>query len=159
MKTNDPSKNFFLPESISFTGTLNSDVPGQIAGNINGDLRIAGSLAIMKTAFITGNVRAQEVELWGRVTGFIQCSRKIILHTGSFVKGNLHTPDIHIEEGAIVDGVVFKPGNNKKGEPSLRGSMEQENVQLDDEPAQPEQQEIKDILINPEEDDKRTSWF
>src|SRR4051812_22368878 len=103
---------FIIPEGMSVTGTFHSQVPGQIAGTVNGDLHVNGSLVILQSASVTGNIKATELELWGRVTGFIQCSDKIILHKASFVKGNINTPDIQVDEGAIVDGIVYRSAQN-----------------------------------------------
>jgi cytoskeletal protein CcmA (bactofilin family) len=145
---------FIIPEGMTVTGSFYSPVSGQIAGSVNGDLQVNGSLQVLESAVVTGNVKATEVELWGRVTGFIQCSGKIILHKASFVKGNINTPDIQVEEGAIVDGIVYKAAQNAATTAQEAGSA----VRIINEPVygmpkEPPGQETAS------ERDKRSTWF
>lgn len=145
--------NFSIPTGMSVTGSLFSPVSGQIAGTVNGDVQVAGNLQVLESATVTGNIKATEVELWGRVIGFIQCSGKIILHKSSFVKGNINTPDIKVEEGAIVDGIVYKAMQPVAASGHTAGAA----VRIVSEPLYGIPQE------NPEQNEtgpeKKTTWF
>ncbi|MBC7888964.1 MAG: polymer-forming cytoskeletal protein [Ferruginibacter sp.] len=105
-------KSFYLPAGMTVTGTFTVDVPGQIAGSVNGNVFVNGTLGILKNAVITGNVKAETLEIFGTVIGDIQCSGKMILHNTCYVKGNISTVEIHIEKNAVIDGMITKPVSN-----------------------------------------------
>ena len=142
---------------MTVTGTFTADVPGQIAGAVNGDLLINGRLVILKNGVVHGNVTAEELEILGSVTGDIQCGGKMILQNDCFVKGNISTKEIHIEKDAILDGIITKPDLNKNGLEFIPGTMEELSIRTLVEPGHfiSEQVLIKRI----EEKEVLSSWF
>ena len=155
LKTDAVNKSFYIPQGMSLTGTLTSDVPGQIAGAVNGDVIVNGSLIILESAAIIGNVRAQELEIWGRVTGYIQCGGKLILRKSAFVKGNIRTVEIHIEEDAVVDGIIFKPGHKKTEEEFVHTAVKETSLETVGETGIP----TNEPVLNKVEDKDAHSWF
>jgi cytoskeletal protein CcmA (bactofilin family) len=105
--------NFYIPAGMTVNGTLSVDVPGQIAGCVNGDVLVNGRLVILKGGVINGNVKATELEISGSINGDVQCHGTMVLNNNCLVKGNIITMGIHIQKKAVIDGIVTKLDNNK----------------------------------------------
>lgn len=155
MYTVSSKKSFYIPEGMTVTGTFTTDVPGQIAGAVNGDVCVNGRLVILKSAVIIGNVKAQELEVWGRVIGYIQCSGKLFLQKASFVKGNISTVEIYIEKDAIVDGIIIKPGQNNTEEKFVPTTLKEPSIEIVAEPVI----QTEEPFINTGKDEEEQSWF
>lgn len=135
------------------TGTFTVDVPGQIAGAVNGNVFVNGRLIVLKNAVINGNVQANELEILGSVTGDIYCSGKMILQNHCSVKGNISTVEIHIEKDAVVDGIITKPGFNFDGEIEIE-KLDEPLVEKEDDPVINEEP-----VLNNVEAEEVQSWF
>lgn len=157
LNTVSTKKSFYIPAGMTVTGTFTADVPGQIAGAVNGDLLINGRLVILKNGVIHGNVKAEELEILGSVTGDIQCGGKMILQNDCFVKGNISTIEIHIEKDAVLDGIITKPDFNKNGVEFEPGTMEEPSIGTLEEPGLfiPETVLLKKIA----DKEALSSWF
>lgn len=151
------SKNsFFIPAGMTVTGNFTVDVPGQIAGTVNGDVTVNGRLLILKNAFINGNVKAHQLEIFGKVTGDISCSGKMVLQNESYIKGNISTVEIHLEKDAVVDGMITKPGQHNIVE-EIAAEIEKETP-LAPETVSPPEVEVAPVIVRAE-DEEVQSWF
>ena len=145
---------------MTVTGNFTVDVPGQIAGTVNGDVIVNGRLLILKNAFVHGNVKANELEIFGKVTGDIACSGKMVLQNDSYVKGNISTVIIHLEKDAVVDGMITKPGQH-----TILEDVTDEIVEIEEEElsfdAEEQASPLPDVVpvIVKEEDEEVQSWF
>ncbi len=148
-------KSFFIPAGMTVTGNFTVDVPGQIAGTVNGDVIVNGRLLILKNAFINGNVKAHQLEIFGKVTGDIACSGKMVLQNESYIRGNISTVEIHLEKDAVVDGMITKPGLHSIIE-ELAADIEEE-LPLNPAPESPEP-EVAPVIIKAD-DEEMQSWF
>lgn len=114
-------ESFCLPRQAVITGSFKTDVPGEIAGVINGDVTANSKITILKDGIINGDVSAEELIVFGKINGNVNRCNKIIVQSGAIIKGNITTIEIHTEKDAIIEGVVSKAGVhmiiNKKKEP------------------------------------------
>jgi cytoskeletal protein CcmA (bactofilin family) len=162
LNTVSSKKSFNIPAGMTVAGTFTVDVPGQIAGTVNGDVLVNGRLVILKNGVVNGNVKAEELEILGSVTGDIQCSGKMILQNACFVKGNISTIEIQIEKDAVIDGIITKPDANKTElgfTPGITEDSSTEIIEIDEEPEPLIPAEEPVLIIKAEEEELQSSWF
>ena len=95
----------FLAKDVVFRGTMTLDGNVRVDGRIEGEVHSTGSLTIGEHAVITGNIMAETVIASGKIKGDIIASEKITLLPPGIVIGDLRTPVISIEAGAIFHGM------------------------------------------------------
>ena len=88
----------FLQGDIKLDGGL------IVYGKINGDVTTKGPVRIAKTAEITGNIIASDIQVGGNVSGNITVEDRIVLGKQSTVSGDMVYRRLFIEEGAKFSG-------------------------------------------------------
>ena len=83
---------------LSFKGTLCID------GKFEGHIKTSDILIVSETGDIDADIEAGVVVCKGKVTGNIFASQKVEMHANSKVIGDVKTPSLNIEIGAILDG-------------------------------------------------------
>ena len=100
-----PAKNApsIISADLTIKGTLISERDVQLAGRVEGDVRVA-NLILNEQAFVKGDVYAEEVIVKGRVEGSIR-ARKVQLTATANVSGDvLHGGLLAIDFGASFEG-------------------------------------------------------
>lgn len=90
-------------------------VDGQLLGKVETDR----SAIIGSAGYVQGTVRAKDLIVFGKLEGEIFVSGLTLLHTGSSIKGNLHTKVFEVRDGAILTAHIHNydiPENTKKTE-------------------------------------------
>src|SRR5579863_4437915 len=78
-------------------------IDGKIEGTINfNDSRVT----IGRNAVIVANVTAKEVVVMGSVTGNIHCTDRLDIRSEGSLTGDVVTPRICVEDGAVLKGAV-----------------------------------------------------
>ncbi|MEL6111459.1 MAG: polymer-forming cytoskeletal protein [Pseudomonadota bacterium] len=83
--------------------------PSRIAGVVDGELSGDNRIVIGKDAHVHGKIDALEIEIDGRVTGTINATQRVILNETAVIEGDLHSPSVVIEEGAVFNGKSSMP--------------------------------------------------
>jgi cytoskeletal protein CcmA (bactofilin family) len=94
----------FLEKGVAFEGKLESPGTLRIDCVFKGSLRTDESLIIAENASIEGEIHANYVMISGRFDGVIIAKGKVEIQTKAIVTGEIHTPCLAIEPGAIFDG-------------------------------------------------------
>lgn len=103
-----------LQGNLKFTGPVNL----KINGYFEGDLEAKGSLVIGEKADVKGKiVKGDSVMIAGKVKADIVCSRRLELFPSARVVGNVETPILVMNEGAILKGDCQMPLEEARGEP------------------------------------------
>lgn len=93
-----------LAQGIEITGSIKFSndmiIDGKIDGEITSD---KGKVTIGENAHITGDVKAGEVKLYGKVEGTIT-SERCELKQKSLLKGDVKSKTFSMEEGASMTG-------------------------------------------------------
>ncbi len=84
------------------TGTAGVRIEGQVEGNVTVD----GPVEVAEGAKVHGEVKGRTVRVSGEVVGNIHALQLIELLGPGSVKGDLHTPSLHVVEGAHLEGQV-----------------------------------------------------
>jgi cytoskeletal protein CcmA (bactofilin family) len=87
-----------LEGKCSFSGTL------VMNGKLQGDIESTGTLIVGATAVLHARVRARAVVVHGEIVGDIIGTERIELKASAHVYGDLATPLLSVEEGAVLEG-------------------------------------------------------
>jgi len=87
-------------EAARITGTDSV----RIDGHFNGNVELEGSLVLGETGVITGEVRAGYFLVAGEVNGNIYCDQQLHFASSARVVGDVHTPNLVLDEGSQVTG-------------------------------------------------------
>lgn len=94
-----------LCEDIELTGEVKFTevmrVETRISGKVTSD---SGSLVVSEKGYVQATVEAGFVEVFGTVEGTITAKYKVEIHSGGRVTGDIFTPTLNIEHGAVFDG-------------------------------------------------------
>ena len=92
-----------LPKNKDTKGKINHPGPVRVAGNFSGNLE-AVSILIDKAATVLANITAEEVLCKGKLHGDIRATNKVRITKEAEVRGDIHSPNLNIEKGAIFEG-------------------------------------------------------
>ena len=100
----DSSRATFLGVDALFKGELSFKGTLCIDGKFEGHIKTGDVLIVSETGDINANIEAGTVVCKGKVKGNILASQKVEMHPKSKVVGDVTTPSINIEIGAILGG-------------------------------------------------------
>lgn len=133
-RASDPDTRLRLEGTVELGGTVTGDMlstlfaeRSRVTGKLDvaGDLRIDGdfqgsvtageTLHIGEHATVEAEVSGGSVVVKGAVTGNITARESVALHAGARVKGDITSPALSVDRGAVFDGA------SRMGTTSARG--------------------------------------
>ena len=105
--------NAFIGEGTTFKGTLTFQGTVRVDGKLDGEIFTKDSLVVGKSAEIRADIHAGSLVIGGTVNGNITAEKKVELHSGARLYGNISTPSLVIAEGVIFEGSCTM-GNKKQ---------------------------------------------
>src|SRR5262249_3020485 len=96
----------FLDKGTNITGELEFAGTLRIDGNFHGSISTADSLIIGEHAVVHADIKAGDVEVHGQVFGTIEAKRRIEILVSGRVRGDVQTPELSVNPGAVLDGRV-----------------------------------------------------
>lgn len=95
----------FLGEGTEITGEVRFSEIMRVDSNISGTIvSDSGSLLIMDKGCVKATVQVGMVEVSGIVEGTITAKNSVKIHSTGRVYGDIYTPALIIEHGAVFDG-------------------------------------------------------
>jgi cytoskeletal protein CcmA (bactofilin family) len=95
----------FLGTGIDLKGEIRFKDLMRIDGHFNGKINSeGGSLIITDNGSVDADVRVAVAQIYGTVNGSVMASKRIEMGRASKVIGNIQTPELTIEQGAVFDG-------------------------------------------------------
>lgn len=96
-----------IGRSVVIKGDISGSESLYIDGRVEGTINFTDSrVTIGRNAVIVANVTAKEVVVMGTVTGNIHCADRLDIRSEGTVTGDVVTPRVCIEDGALVKGSV-----------------------------------------------------
>jgi cytoskeletal protein CcmA (bactofilin family) len=96
-----------IGRSVVIKGEVSGAESLYIDGRIEGTVNFADSrVSIGRNGVVIANVSAKEVVIMGKVTGNIQCTDRLDIRSEGSLTGDVVTPRICIEDGAVMKGAV-----------------------------------------------------
>lgn len=97
----------FIGQSVNFDGKLKARGDLEIDGGLTGRIELAdGCVLVGEAADVDAYLEVKDLVVSGTLRGTIHASGCITIRKTGRVEGEIHAPRLHIEEGAIVDGVI-----------------------------------------------------
>lgn len=96
----------FLGAGTLYHGQFNFQGVVRIDGGVIGDIISDGTLVLGEEGYVEGHIRVAELIASGRVLGDVEASRRVVLHKSSNLCGNLTSPVVIVEDGALLNGLV-----------------------------------------------------
>ncbi|MBI4208142.1 MAG: polymer-forming cytoskeletal protein [Deltaproteobacteria bacterium] len=95
-----------IGRQIRVKGTVYGEMPMVVAGEVEGTLQSKAPLVVETTGSVKAQIQCGEILIRGEIAGDVEASEQIQLVRGSRVIGDLHAPEILMEEGAQFQGRV-----------------------------------------------------
>jgi cytoskeletal protein CcmA (bactofilin family) len=94
----------FLEKGVRFDGKLEVAGTFRLDAAVKGTLVSSGTLILGEHFSMEGTIECNAVTIGGRFDGIINARAKVEIQTGAIVIGEVHTPCLIIEPGALFDG-------------------------------------------------------
>ena len=104
----------FLGEGTEFNGLLSFEGTVRIDGKFEGEVVSKDTLILGNSAVMNAEVSVGIIIVRGKIAGNIVASKKIEIRAEGEVIGNIKTPLLFVEEGAILDGKCEMIKKDKK---------------------------------------------
>ena len=100
-----------IDQGARFDGKVRVEGTIRVDGELRGEITGANSVVVGEVAAIEANIRAKSVIIIGSVVGNVVASRQLVLRPTGRLHGNVETPSLIIEHGAIFNGSsrMFRP--------------------------------------------------
>jgi len=94
----------FIDQGSEFSGKLTFKDTVRIDGRFEGEISSENTLIVGETGEIEAAIHSKTVVISGSVTGDVKASRQLVLHKTARLQGNVETPSLLVEEGAVMNG-------------------------------------------------------
>lgn len=99
--------NAFLGAGTNYQGKLSFQGAVRIDGHFQGEVDSEGTLVVGKEAEVQGQFRVGQLVLSGRLHGEVRASVRVVLHKTANLCGDVRSPVLVMEEGAVLEGRVM----------------------------------------------------
>ena len=104
----------YLGSDATFKGTLSFDGTVRVDGKFEGQVNTNDTFVVGETGEINADVEAGTIICKGLMRGTIIATNKVEMHPSSRIVGNVQTPAIKIDLGAVLDGNCNMTGRESK---------------------------------------------
>ena len=104
----------YLGSDALFKGTLSFEGTVRIDGKFEGVVRTKDTLVIGETGKMQADLEVGTLVCKGSLNGTVIASKKIEMHPASKITGNVQTPAVSIELGAVLDGHLNMTGRTSE---------------------------------------------
>ena len=98
--------NAFLGAGTFYEGKLAFEGTVRIDGEFHGEIESGGTLVVGKEALLKGKIHVDQLIVSGQIEGDVLAKIKMVMYKGAKFFGNLITPSLMVEEGAILQGQI-----------------------------------------------------
>jgi cytoskeletal protein CcmA (bactofilin family) len=115
----------FIDQGSTFEGKLSFRDTVRIDGGFKGEISSENTLIVGETGEIDAIISSKSVVVSGTVHGNICAGEGVVLHKSAKVEGDIESPSIVIEKGAIFNGrlAMTKGGSNSSANSNLKAVL------------------------------------
>ena len=96
-----------IGKSITIKGDLTGNEDLVIEGNVEGKVDLPNNqLTIGEAGKVSADLHAKAVVVIGRVAGNVHATERVQIESSGVVEGDVHSPRLILEEGAVLNGSV-----------------------------------------------------
>jgi cytoskeletal protein CcmA (bactofilin family) len=96
----------FIDQGSEFEGKLQFRDTVRIDGRFRGEISSENTLIVGESGEIEATIHSKTIAISGSVEGDVVAETKVVLHKTARVNGNVQTPALQMEDGAILNGQV-----------------------------------------------------
>jgi cytoskeletal protein CcmA (bactofilin family) len=119
---NPPIEQATIGRSLVIKGEVSGAESLFIDGRVEGSISLADNrVTIGRNGSVTANINAREVVIMGTVKGNIECTDRLDIRSEGSLTGDVVSPRISVEDGAVLKGSVevrTAPAKNEKASQS-----------------------------------------
>jgi cytoskeletal protein CcmA (bactofilin family) len=104
----------FIDQGSSFEGKLKFKDTVRIDGQFAGEITSENTLVVGETGLIEADIHSQTVIVSGTIHGNVWAAKRVVLHKTASVDGDVQTPSLVMEEGAVLNGKLDMAAAAKK---------------------------------------------
>ena len=110
-----PTEQATIGRTLVIKGEISGSETLYIDGRVEGSIHLDDNrVTIGRNGTVAANINAKEVVIMGKVTGNIECSDRLDIRSEGSLTGDVVTPRISVEDGAILKGSVQVQASNEK---------------------------------------------
>jgi cytoskeletal protein CcmA (bactofilin family) len=109
----------FLEKGVRVDGRLDTTGTFRIDSAMKGTLTSDETLILGENARIEGQIEGNYIVIAGRFDGVIKAKGRVEIQTKAIVTGEVHTPCLIIEPGAVFDGSCHMLATNQAAKPIM----------------------------------------
>jgi len=99
-----------LGPTLSFKGELTAKEDLLIQGKIEGTINHTSNLTIGEEGQVKADIKAEFIEVEGKVRGDLQGSKSVVIKDTADVEGNIYSPTVSLLEGSTFNGKIDMTG-------------------------------------------------
>ncbi len=123
----------FLGEGTSITGEVKFTEIMRVDSEVNGTITSEnGSLLVMEKGRVKATVQAGTIEVSGIIEGTVTARNGVKIHPSGKVYGDIYTPSLIIENGAVFDGKCHMNDGKATGKESKPVIADTKNLKTAD---------------------------
>lgn len=104
----------YMGEDTSFNGSLSFTGTVRIDGNFQGKVSTDDTLIVGEKGVLEADIQAGTVICKGKIRGTVVAKQKVEIHASSQMTGNIISPQLYVELGAVFDGQCDMSQGGKK---------------------------------------------
>lgn len=104
----------YLGSDALFKGSLTFEGTVQIDGKFEGTVNTKDTLVIGETGDMQADMEVGTLVCKGKLRGTVLASKKIEMYPASKITGNIQTPALSVELGAVLDGNLNMTGRTSE---------------------------------------------
>jgi len=110
----------FIDQGSSFEGKLSFKDTVRIDGHFSGQITSENTLVVGESGVIEADIHSQVVIVSGTIHGNVKAARKVVMHKTAELQGDVETPCLVVEEGAVLNGTLNMASAAPKKSHSLK---------------------------------------
>lgn len=104
IKDNKVNNVTIIGDGTTVSGIIETDLFLRLEGSVKGDIFSRTKVIVAESGFIHGNIHAETVIIYGKVTGNIYAVEMCNLISGGTLEGDMHAKTCNIEENSHFKG-------------------------------------------------------
>ena len=93
-----------IPAGMTLRGKIEGAEELTVAGTVDGEIHLRGTLRLLESGRLRGRVTAWEVVIAGRTEGTVMASDRAEVLSTAHVEGEIRARRLKVAEGALVNG-------------------------------------------------------
>ncbi len=104
----------YMGEDAVFKGSLTFAGAVRVDGTLEGEVKTEDTLIVGEKGVLEANITAGTVICKGKIKGSINAATRVEIYSNSEVIGDVNTPSLFVEVGAVLDGQCNMVPKEKK---------------------------------------------